>query len=441
MQKYKKRAVILVILIEAFPKWKENKGIFEYFPDPPWKDAISSVELNLEYFGNISGSKGISPLVSKMLTDGILEDSSRQSLALLISSKFKVNWMRLWNAEIAVYDPVHNYDMHEEGTRTGNNRNESHSTDETQHGRSNTSRYSHYGFNSQESNPSDEDVTTEGGTTNLNRNGSVDYTIDEGTTLHRYGNIGVTTNQQMIEAERSIRMWNYFNSVYKDMDSVLAIRIYDPCSVKKIAPSIYNPNPSKPEYSLPVASAETLGGVKIGDGVNISEDGKISVPKPVDLPFNFGIDENGNYGYIKVGADSVTPFSNVSLVPIYFTGISDIYVTSTSSYIPEEYPIIKIDTVGKDTCLSVYEITKGNKYVFFVVGPIGNRFRVAQSNENPLSVDDGYVLIDPAVKYIDNPKIWDCSVTFEATGNYLVAGLSNKSQQINTCLIDVTKIF
>ena len=65
MQKYKKRAVMLVILIEAFPEWKKNKGIFEYFPDPPWKDVISSVELNLEYFGNISGSKGISPLVSK----------------------------------------------------------------------------------------------------------------------------------------------------------------------------------------------------------------------------------------------------------------------------------------------------------------------------------------------------------------------------------------
>ena len=436
MQKYKKRAVMLVILIEAFPEWKKNKGIFEYFPDPPWKDVISSVELNLEYFGNISGSKGISPLVSKMLTDGILEDSSRQALALLISSKFKVNWMRLWNAEIAVYDPVHNYDMHEEGTRTGNNRNESHSTDETQHGRSNTSRYSHYGFNSQSSNPSDEDVTTEGGTTNLNRNGSVDYTINEGTTLHRYGNIGVTTNQQMIEAERSIRMWNYFNSVYKDIDSVLAIRIYDPCSVKKtITPSISTPNPSKPEYSLPIASAETLGGVKIGDGVNISEDGKISVPRPVDLPFNFGIDENGNYGYIKVGADSVTPFSKVSLVPIYSTGIFDRFVSGGG-----ESPRIYTDT-NTITCLAVYKITKGNKYVFFVVGPNGNRFRVAQSNENPFSVETGYALIAPAVKYVDDPRKQDCIAIFEATGNYLVAGLSSQSQQINTCLIDVTKIF
>lgn len=426
-----------MILLEAFPKWKENKGIFEYFPDPPWKDEISSVELNLEYFGNISGSKGISPLVSKMLTDGILEDSSRQALALLISSKFKVNWMRLWNAEIAVYDPVHNYDMHEEGTRTGNNRNESQSTDETHHGRSNTSRYSHYGFNSQSSNPSDEDVTTEGGTTGLNRNGSVDYTINEGTTLHRYGNIGVTTNQQMVEAERSLRMWNYFNSVYKDIDSVLAIRIYDPCSVKKtITPSISTPNPSKPEYSLPIASAETLGGVKIGDGVNISEDGKISVPKPVDLPFNFGIDENGNYGYIKVGADSVTPFSKVSLVPIYSTGIGNRYVSGTKSA-----PTFHVTDSSGSTCLSVYEITKGNKYVFFVVGHKGNRFRVAQSNENPLSVETEYALIAPAVKFVDDPSIGDCVAMFEATGNYLVAGLSNQSQQINTCLIDVTKNF
>ena len=249
----------------------------------------------------------------------------------------------------------------------------------------------------------------------------------------------------MIEAERSIRMWNYFNSVYKDIDSVLAIRIYDPCSVKKtITPSISNPNPnpnpSKPEYSLPIASAETLGGVKIGDGVNISADGKISVPKPVDLPFNFGIDENGNYGYIKVGADSVTPFSKMSIVPIYSTGITNRFVSTTDTAHPESSPGIYIDTEST-TCLSVYEITKGNKYVFFVVGPNGDVFRVAQSNENPMSVGDGYKMIAPMVKDVRNPGIKDCIAIFEASGNYLAASLSFQSQQINSCLIDVTKIF
>ena len=50
-------------------------------------------------------------------------------------------------------------------------------------------------------------------------------------------------------------------------------------------------------------------------------------------------------------------------------------------------------------------------------------------------------MIVPPVKYVDNPSIGDCIAIFEASGNYLVAGLSSQAQQINTCLIDVTKIF
>ena len=47
-------------------------------------------------------------------------------------------------------------------------------------------------------------------------------------TLTRSGNIGVTTSQQMIEAERELwRMWNFFRGiVYPDIDRVLTIEIY-----------------------------------------------------------------------------------------------------------------------------------------------------------------------------------------------------------------------
>lgn len=31
-----------------------------------------------------------------------------------------------------------------------------------------------------------------------------------------------------------------------------------------------------------------------------------------NVPFRFGIDSNGNYGYIKAGADTVTPFKTVA---------------------------------------------------------------------------------------------------------------------------------
>lgn len=55
----------------------------------------------------------------------------------------------------------------------------------------------------------------------------------------------------------------------------------------------------KTENELSVANADTLGG-------NNSD----YFAKSSDVPFSFGIDANGNYGYIKAGADTVTPFSS-----------------------------------------------------------------------------------------------------------------------------------
>lgn len=46
-------------------------------------------------------------------------------------------------------------------------------------------------------------------------------------TLNRSGNIGVTTSQQMIESERNLWIWNFFNDVvYPDLDRVLTIQSY-----------------------------------------------------------------------------------------------------------------------------------------------------------------------------------------------------------------------
>ena len=41
-------------------------------------------------------------------------------------------------------------------------------------------------------------------------------------------------------------------------------------------------------------------------------DSPVNMPVVDKLPFKLGIDENGNYGYIKVGADTVTPFKSGS---------------------------------------------------------------------------------------------------------------------------------
>ena len=53
-------------------------------------------------------------------------------------------------------------------------------------------------------------------------------------------------------------------------------------------------------YTLPIASTETLGGVKIGNNITISEDGKISAPAPTP-GYNLPVASNEVLGGIKIG--------------------------------------------------------------------------------------------------------------------------------------------
>ena len=50
------------------------------------------------------------------------------------------------------------------------------------------------------------------------------------------------------------------------------------------------------------------------------------------MPFAFGIDENGNYGYIKDGADSVTPFKKKVFLGTYNSTNKSIDMTSYKNY-------------------------------------------------------------------------------------------------------------
>ena len=71
------------------------------------------------------------------------------------------------------------------------------------------------------------EVDTAGTTkTEVDTAGSDVFTVQEERTLTRKGNIGVTTTQQMIQSEIDLWRWNFFKSVFKDIDSILTLRIY-----------------------------------------------------------------------------------------------------------------------------------------------------------------------------------------------------------------------
>ena len=102
-------------LIEVFPDWMNDGGIFTALQsfDVPWKDEDIQESLDIEYFGNVSGDKYISPLIDKLMEGETLTQAEINLLATAIMAVNGVNWEKLWLTQNFEYDPIENYKMTE----------------------------------------------------------------------------------------------------------------------------------------------------------------------------------------------------------------------------------------------------------------------------------------------------------------------------------------
>ena len=236
------------ILRDVFNGWNTGNGIFSYLSkiaDMPWKDVetIDETVLDIAYFGNHSGAKFCSPIV-KLSIDaetGYVTEAARETIAKIIVAKYFQNWKHLWETNVAVYTPIHNYDMTENrNLRTADSMAEKDhavGNDTAHYDRTQTEMDYKYGLNTETENPkpSDKVHSTEGvsisidstNTNNRNRVGAG----EEEETIHRAGNIGVTTTQKLIQEERDLWLWNFFDQVFNDLDRELALMFHDPCRV------------------------------------------------------------------------------------------------------------------------------------------------------------------------------------------------------------------
>lgn len=239
----------------------------------PWGDSVEDGILDMEYLLNHSGGKFCAPIIKSLIERGgayvndagTLSTQSVYILAKIIVGKYKQNWKRLWDSNVASYSPIHNYDMYEErdlattedetidtdGTlaRSGTESTQYGRVETVGHGRTNEQMSYKYGINTNTSDPkpSDKVNNTEGGTTTTTLSGTdtdtrnLTDTTDEIRTkdndgteheeIHRYGNIGVTTTQKLLQEERQLWLWNYFDQIFSDLDKELALAFHDPCRV------------------------------------------------------------------------------------------------------------------------------------------------------------------------------------------------------------------
>ena len=90
-------------------------GIFSYMDtlNPPWVDDDIALQLDMIYYGTISGDKITSPLIDKLLTNGKIGNNDMALLAATILTINRVRWQKEYDTLAAEYSPLSNYDMTE----------------------------------------------------------------------------------------------------------------------------------------------------------------------------------------------------------------------------------------------------------------------------------------------------------------------------------------
>lgn len=235
------------ILRDVFDGWTNGYGLFAYISDVttlPWAEAtaVDSTVLDIAYFGNHSGGKFCSPLVKLVLDEnGVVPEAARATIAKILVAKYLPNWQHLWATNEAVYNPIHNYDMTESRVMKQADseavKSDRSGTDSTEHGMTVDEMDYKFGINTdiESPKPSDKVFTEQGGETsttseytdNRNRVGA----SEEDEETHRAGNIGVTTTQKLLQEERELWIWNFFDQVFNDIDRELALMFHDSCRV------------------------------------------------------------------------------------------------------------------------------------------------------------------------------------------------------------------
>lgn len=267
-------------MIDVYSNYPTDGGVFSPMVSAPWVDTMSGTNLDIVYLDGHSGERYCSNFINHRLNDSnVLSSDNRTLIANILWAMFGIQWTRLWATMKPVeYDPLTNYQMQEtmEGTenstrtpdltkgdtgtvqttgqdkRTPNLTRNGTGTVNDNGSATNTNQNGIWGFNSSTSVPSDmsdgtatnentttRDLTeTETGTDTTDRTNTDTYNrsyTETGTDttagtssrkLTRTGNIGTNTFQNLLQQERNIWMYDFFEQVFKDVDSVLTIPIY-----------------------------------------------------------------------------------------------------------------------------------------------------------------------------------------------------------------------
>lgn len=211
-----------------------------------WLDTNTAPVFDDQYTYAHSGNKPISLWLERFAdnTGNKIDNNKVAKVAKHIYTRYAANWSRMYNAYMAEYEPLDNYNGIEE-TEYDNTDTNTHTPAEDRKIKTETTVKTDttvttdtdtYGFNSSSSG-----VPTGKATTHAQGNPSDNVTkveqqevgqlVDEmahdgKVTIKKHGNLGVTTSQQMIESEMQLRKGSFIEYIFQSLDELLTARFY-----------------------------------------------------------------------------------------------------------------------------------------------------------------------------------------------------------------------
>lgn len=139
----------------------------------------------------------------------------------------KENFARILAAISAEYNPIENYDRTEDRTLNTANTSESSATSTGNTSSNSETTSQRAADNSETFRNTNKEIgsASSGGTNTSDSNGKSNEDVTEHLRVH--GNIGVTTNQQMVQAELDLRRYNIYEDICNRFVDKFLLGVYD----------------------------------------------------------------------------------------------------------------------------------------------------------------------------------------------------------------------
>ena len=179
----------------------------------------------VEFPSNISVQDFIDSLMMQCGEMPILYSSPPllKSLIRIWSNISQYTWQRLASTLTAEYNPIENYDRKEEWEDSTTNT--SHYTNSANNTSNGSTKEQVYGYNNLQA-PSDNSASTSSSTTADTSDSTGTGTSAVSRKGRAHGTIGVTTTQEMLESERRVAMFNFYDAVIRDFQKRFLIWVY-----------------------------------------------------------------------------------------------------------------------------------------------------------------------------------------------------------------------